>query len=272
MADLVHFHREDDVVTLTLDRPGRGNALVPELLAALRGGLARASQEAPAALVLAGKGRAFSAGGDVAAFHEHAGDRDELLRYAAEVVGELNGAILDLLAFPAPVLAAVNGAVTGGSTGLVLASDMVVMSERAFLQPYYGEMGFAPDGGWTALLPERIGAARALEVQYLNARLSAPACRDLGVASTVCAAEALAATVAERLATLRRMDRETLRTTRAHVWSEPRRAQVAAALEEERQAFLRLVVRPETLARMETFLGRESAAGSAAKAQTQQQV
>lgn len=254
MSASVHLDLAGPAAWLTLDRPGRGNALVPELLVALRSGMAEARAAGARALVITGAGRAFSAGGDVAAFAARASYTPALRAYAGEIVGELNAAILDLLAFPAPVLAAVNGPVTGGSAGLVLAADIVVMSEAAFLQPYYSEVGFAPDGGWTALLPERIGSARALKAMYLNERLSARDCLTLDLADHVCEPDQLRAAAGEQLATILDKDPASLAIARANVWSPARRARVAAALEREREGFLALIARPETRERMQRFL------------------
>lgn len=253
-SHLVHLDWREGAAWLTLDRPGRGNALVPELLAALRARIDEARQAGAAALVLTGRGRAFSAGGDVARFAGLARDSSDLLDWSREIVGALNAAILDLLAFPMPVIAALNGPVTGGAAGLMLAADMVVMSEEAFLQPYYAQMGFAPDGGWTALLPERMGTARALEVQYLNRRLTASDCLRLGLASETCPPAQLEARVRARLAVLAEMDPGTLAVTRANVWNEERRAAVARDLERELHGFLALIARPQTRERMQAFL------------------
>jgi 2-(1,2-epoxy-1,2-dihydrophenyl)acetyl-CoA isomerase len=262
----VHLDLAGAAAWLTLDRPGRGNALVPELLAAFRVRLAEAQAAGIRVLAITGAGRAFSAGGDVAVFAAHAGDAKALRGYAAEIVGELNAAILDLLAFPAPVIAVVNGPVTGGSAGLMLAADMVAMSEAAFLQPYYSEVGFAPDGGWTALLPERIGAAAALKAMYLNEHLSAADCLRLGLVHRVCAPGDLRAAADAWVGDLLDKDAASLAATRANVWNPARRARVAAALEREREGFLSLIARPETLERMRHFLNpaTSTTAGGAA--------
>ncbi|MFX5937574.1 enoyl-CoA hydratase/isomerase family protein, partial [Acinetobacter baumannii] len=87
--------------------------------------------------------------------------RGERRLYAAALIGALTAVILRLLDLPCPLITALAGPVTGGSCGLVFTADLVVMGPRAFIQPYYVDVGFAPDGGWTALLPERIGPARA---------------------------------------------------------------------------------------------------------------
>lgn len=173
---------EDGVAVLTLDRPERCNALDDALLAELNAALDRL--ENPRALVLRGSGRHLSTGGDVARFaHEVAAGNGRA--YAQAVVGGLNRAILRLAALPCPVVAQVQGALTGGALGLVLAADLVAMDRRAFIQPFYTVVGFAPDGGWTAMLPARIGTHRAREIQLLNQRITAAQALAMGLAQAV---------------------------------------------------------------------------------------
>ncbi len=253
-ARLVASGIENGVATVTLDRPERHNALIPELLEDLRSAISNAASGDVFALVLTGAGRSFSTGGDIAAFGEAQNKPGGIGAYAERIVGLLNGAILDLLDFPAPVLARVNGPVTGGSVGLVLASDIVLMSETAFLQSYYVEVGFAPDGGWTAMLPERIGAARAVAVQALNRRIEAREALGLGLATEVVAPDALDAAVSRTVGTLRTKERKSLTAARRLVWDAARRAAVAARLEAEREAFRALVGRLEVAERMKAFV------------------
>jgi 2-(1,2-epoxy-1,2-dihydrophenyl)acetyl-CoA isomerase len=253
---LVSLDIADEVATITLDRPERHNALIPELLEDLRAGIADAAKADIFALVLTGAGRSFSTGGDVGAFLEAGESAEGIESYARRIVGLLNGAILSLIDFPAPVVARLNGPVTGGSLGLVLASDIVVMSEAAFLQSYYVEVGFAPDGGWTAMLPERIGAARAVAIQALNRRIEAGEALDLGLATRVVAPDGLDAAVAETIETLRGKERESLKATRRLVWTAARRDTIATRLEAERTAFCALVGRGEVADRMRTFTER----------------
>ncbi len=175
---LVLIEQTDSIATLTLNRPERHNSLVPELLNDLL--LALYDVAGARAVILQANGRSFSTGGDVRAFYER---RDIARLYAAEVVGVLNLAIKALLEFPAPTIAAVNGAVTGGSLGLVLACDMVIVSPQASFTPYYNVVGFSPDGGWTALLPTVIGYARTAEALLTNATITAQQAVDWGLAN-----------------------------------------------------------------------------------------
>lgn len=165
-------HDDGPVRTLTLARAARHNALVPDLLVALRDACRAAADDGDVrAVVLAAEGRSFSTGGDVAAFADR--DGHERVAYARHLVGLLNETVLTLLALPLPVVAAVQGQVTGGALGLVLASDVVLATAAARFAPYYVEVGFAPDGGWTALLPRVIGRLRASAVQLTNAPIDA---------------------------------------------------------------------------------------------------
>ncbi|NIQ52921.1 MAG: enoyl-CoA hydratase/isomerase family protein, partial [Gammaproteobacteria bacterium] len=70
-------------------------------------------------------------------------------------------AILEIAFGPVPMVAAVHGVLTGGSLGLVLACDRVVLAAETTIRSWYATVGFAPDGGWTALLPGVIGRRRA---------------------------------------------------------------------------------------------------------------
>ncbi len=251
--DLVETDLRNGVFRIWLNRPDRHNALVPELVCSLRAAIAQAAEQGPVALVLSGRGPSFSTGGDIAGFLTHAGSVKELLAYSEELVGALHDAILDLLSFPAPVLAAVNGPVTGGSTGLMLAADMVAMSDRAFVQPYYCAVGFGPDGGWTALLPERIGTVRALQIQYLNEQIGAGEALALDLAQSVVPASQLDARIAAWTSSIARGFAQTHRATRANVWDADRLGAVRIRLDREKKRFLDLIGRPETLAGMKEF-------------------
>lgn len=240
------------VVQLTLNRPDRHNALVPELLDAFSEALDQAYGHDPRAVVLAANGRSFSTGGDVAAFH--ATPQAERVAYARRVVGALNRVILQLLRLPVPTVAAVHGMVTGGSLGLVLASDLVVAGPRASFAPWYTHVGFSPDGGWTALLPERIGRARALELQLCNGTLDADRAAALGLVQRLAPDEGVLdaawALTGELETRWPGSVRRTLKLTRPDVELVERR--LAAELE----SFLEQIASDEAEQGMAAFLGK----------------
>jgi len=240
-------------IWLWLSRPDRQNALIPALIFDLRTAIAEAADKEPVALVLSGRGHSFSTGGDLGGFLEHARTQIELRAYADLLVGGLHDAILDLLAFPAPVLTSVNGPVTGGSTGLMLAADLVAIAETAFVQPYYSQVGFGPDGGWTALLPDRIGTAKALAIQYRNTRINAVEAVELGLAAESGPAHQLPLMVDGWVADLGNGYAQTHQVTRQNIWDDMRRADVRRRLDQEKTRFLDLIGRQGTLEGMKDF-------------------
>jgi 2-(1,2-epoxy-1,2-dihydrophenyl)acetyl-CoA isomerase len=249
---LVLLEVTDGVARVTLNRPRRHNSLVPELVTQLNDVLAEVRRRDLRALVLGGTGRSFSTGGDVAAFHAVA--RGERRAYAKTLVGGLHSAILSLVDMPMPVIARVHGPVTGGSLGLVLAADLTAISTSAFIAPYYVEVGFSPDGGWTALLPERIGAARARSTQLLNRRITAGEAVAFGIATEAASAEHLDNLIDGWIATLRTHAASSVRATRELLMPWQRRAEIAAGLDRELERFLNEIESDAAEAGMTQFL------------------
>lgn len=250
MSELVLVDRRGPVAVVMLNRPQRHNSLVPELLDEMLAGLqAIAGDPQVGAAVLQANGRSFSTGGDLGAFRVHLDDREA---YASETVGLLNRVIMALISLPVPVVAAVHGLVTGGSLGLVLGCDVVLVAPEASFTPYYSVVGFSPDGGWTAMLPSIIGPKRASEVLMRNVTISAEQAVAWGLASRVVAAvdirrEALA--VAEDLATKKRkslLHAKRLLSSNA--------VGVASLLEAERIHFVQQIATEEAMAGIDTFL------------------
>jgi 2-(1,2-epoxy-1,2-dihydrophenyl)acetyl-CoA isomerase len=246
----------DRVARLTLNRPARHNSLVPALLDDVHAALDQVEREDLVAVVLAAKGRSFSSGGDIAALA--AVPRGERRAYAGQLVGSLNRAILRLLDLPCPLIVRLHGLATGGTCGFVFAADLVAITPTAFLAPYYVDVGFAPDGGWTALLPERIGAARAAAIQLLNRHISPEDAVALGLATALVPEEKLDAQIDAWLATLRAKSHSSVAATRALLMPPWRAAAIRAGLERERATFLDLIETPQAEAAMARFLARSA--------------
>lgn len=248
---LVRLERAGPVVEITLDRPERHNSLIPELLAQLIGAVDDAGEDRAArAVVLGATGRSFSTGGDVRGFWEA---RDRIAAYADEIVGLLNEAMLAMMRLPLPIVGAVHGPVTGGSLGLVLACDIVLVSPEASFTPWYGPVGFAPDGGWTAILPAMLGQDRVHGIVANNRSVTAAESVAWGVAYALVSGEMIrdeALLVAHRIAG---------RTAGAAEYLKARTPDEVAAVEErlddERREFVRQVTTDEAAVGMARYLG-----------------
>lgn len=248
--NLVRVERADAVARLVLCRVGMQNALVPELLADLLAALAGLKDDASCrAVVLAADGPVFSIGGDMRRFRR---ERDDLRAYGDALVGQLNQAILTLIDLPQPVVAAVHGLVTGGSIGLVLASDLVMLAPQAVFKAHYATAGFGPDGGWTALVSRLAGRRRAAAALLLNRSIRAEEAVAWGLANEIVAAEALQEAAAVAARKIAAYPAGTMGAAKRLLWGD--RAQLAADLEAERARFVELIAAPEAVAGVDAFL------------------
>ena len=190
--------RSGSVLTLTIDRPHRLNALDVPSFRRLRLELeAAALDRSVRCVLLTGAGSAFCAGGDVATMEEHR-TQGTLDRLFHELTGEQELSVRTIMNMPKPVVAALPGVAAGGGLSLALACDWRIASQTALLVPAFPQLGAVPDGGLTYLLPHYLGIGGAQELLFQNARLSASAARDLGLVHEVCAPEELIGRAADR--------------------------------------------------------------------------
>ncbi len=233
-------------MSLSLKAP-RANALEPELLDSIRRALDKVESGAPDTLLLTA-GANFCSGGDVAKFHDalRAGTARS---YATTVVGALQECLLRLLSLPSTVVVAGRGAITGGGAGFLFAADLAVLSPDCFVQPYYGRMGFAPDGGWTAILPRLIGMAKAQTWLLADMRASASDMVNMGLATLVHEDPET-----EALALIQATDAATRRAAKRLIYTPEKIESIRTGLDAEFEQFCVLLERDETLKRMDNFL------------------
>jgi enoyl-CoA hydratase len=188
------------VRVVTLNRPGALNAVNRELHWALANVWRQLSMDRDARVViLTGAGKAFSAGGDldwITSFLDDPVARDESLREGAQIIEEI-------LRFPLPVITAVNGAAVGLGCSVAVLSDIVLISDRAFLCDPHVSVGLVAGDGGAAFWPLLTPILRSREYLYTGDRIPAPTAVDLGLASRVVPGDELlpsARSLAERLA------------------------------------------------------------------------
>ncbi|MBD0323199.1 MAG: enoyl-CoA hydratase/isomerase family protein [Aldersonia sp.] len=150
-------------------------------------------------VVLTGAGRAFSAGGDldwITSFLDDPVARDESIREGAEIIEEI-------LRFPLPVIAAVNGAAVGLGASIAVLCDIVLLSERAYLADPHVAVGLVAGDGGAAFWPLLTPILRSREYLYTGDRIDPDTAVQLGLATRVVAPDQLlseARRLADRLA------------------------------------------------------------------------
>jgi 2-(1,2-epoxy-1,2-dihydrophenyl)acetyl-CoA isomerase len=177
---VVTYESIDGIAVVTLNRPHRLNAVVPELVERLCAALGRARQDDVAACVLTGAGRSFCAGYDLRQEYEpisEAEDRRRLHRIQ-DVTRLVRQA-------PFPVIAAVHGYALGAGCEFALCCDLIVASTDAtFGFPEVG-VGLGVTGGISRLLPLTVGMAKAKELVLLGERFSAEQALDFRLINSV---------------------------------------------------------------------------------------
>jgi 2-(1,2-epoxy-1,2-dihydrophenyl)acetyl-CoA isomerase len=182
-AAAIRYEQRDAVLSITLNRPEALNAFNETLRVQLGQALERAAADPQLrAVVLAGAGRAFSAGADLKAMHATQNLGAEVRR---QLEDEYGPAIKAIVAMDKPVIAAVEGLVAGIGCAYVLASDLVVMADDAYFTLPFHNIGLVPDGGINWLLERQIGARRAFELAVDCTRVGAARCQELGLVNRV---------------------------------------------------------------------------------------
>ncbi len=194
MSDLL-TELEGHVLTITLNRPERRNAISGEMLTGLSEALLRADRDAAVrCIVLTGAGDGFCAGLDlqqVAGMGGGSGlaDSGGGQGQSAFKIGELPPMVLRRI--DTPVLCALNGAAAGYGMDLALGCDMILASDRArMICPV--RRGVVPESGGTWLLPRLVGWHKATEILLLGRPLDASRLFELGLVNRVIAHEDLA--------------------------------------------------------------------------------
>jgi 2-(1,2-epoxy-1,2-dihydrophenyl)acetyl-CoA isomerase len=171
------------VARIKFERPDVLNAInlqmARELLSVVRD---LGQREGLRCVTLSGLGRAFMAGGDVAAF---AGGADKAARAIDDLLDCLNPAILKLRQLNAPILAGVHGVAAGAGLSLALLADVVLAAEGTRFLLAYDRIGAVPDCGGSWFLCQRAGRARANELMMLSRELDAAEAKAWGLVTAV---------------------------------------------------------------------------------------
>ncbi len=182
--------RVGDVLRVAIEHPDSAlntvDALLHAELARLFRGLKR--EQRARAVLLIGRGRAFSAGGDFDWLPtlDDAAKREHLRRDAKQL-------IWDLLDVELPLVAAVNGPAVGLGASIALLSDVIFVAEGASLADPHVRIGIAAGDGGTAIWPLVLGPARAKEFLLTGDPVSAEEAWRMGLVNRVVAAERLEA-------------------------------------------------------------------------------
>jgi 2-(1,2-epoxy-1,2-dihydrophenyl)acetyl-CoA isomerase len=174
----VAYEERGRVAVITWNRPDALNTFTREMRVGFIDAMKKcADADHIRAVVITGAGRGFSAGADLNGLPPSGP------AVASMLENEFGPGILAIAELPKPVIAAVNGFASGVGAAYVLACDMVVMGEKAFLQLPFAKIGLVPDGGLTWQFGQRLGSRLAFEFAISGERIPASRCIELGLAN-----------------------------------------------------------------------------------------
>jgi enoyl-CoA hydratase/carnithine racemase len=176
---VVEIAREGEVAVLRLNRPEKLNAISSEVERALHAALESEDVRTSSALVVAGNGRAFSAGADISEFEGRS--PEDVLRYYRET----GGVYEELAALPQPTIAAIHGYCLGGALELAVALDFRIADESAVFGFPEVSLGILASSGGLHRVTRLLGPARAKELFLLAERFDADEARRAGVVTEV---------------------------------------------------------------------------------------
>lgn len=185
MTNMLHVEKQNEVVQITFNRPGRKNAFTNEMYDALADALNAADQDAATrVIVLTGAGGAFSAGNDLGEFISH-----PPLTYEAPVYNMLRA----LSSNKNILVAAVEGIAIGIGATLLLHCDLVLASSTATFQLPFINLGIVPEAASSLILPRLIGHQRSMELLLLAQKFDAQTAFSYGMVNRIVPSELLAA-------------------------------------------------------------------------------
>ncbi|WP_321894714.1 enoyl-CoA hydratase [Paraburkholderia heleia] len=250
MSNEILVAHENGVLTITIDRPARKNALTPAMYQAMADALSGANQDASVrAVLLRGHAGIFTAGNDIEDFLKAppAGADSPVIRFLDAIA-----------AFEKPLVAAVNGPAIGVGTTLLLHCDMVYAADNARFAMPFAQLGLCPEAASSLLLPRIAGYQGAAETLLLGETFDAAQAHRMGFVNRVLPAAELDAFVSGQLAKLVALPASSLRVTKS-LMKRAQTHEIKTRMSEEFVHFGKMLLAPEAREAFTAFLEKRKA-------------
>ncbi len=254
-SDPILIEKDGNIRIVTLNRPEALNATNGEFHCRISEIWMELAADADAGcVILTGAGRAFSAGGDfgfMLELQQNAKTRDR-------VTLEMRRLLYDMIQFPLPIIAAVNGPAMGLGCSLALSTDIVLMSDRAKLADPHVNVGLVAGDGGAALWPLFTSMLKAKEYLLTGDDISPDTAVQLGLANRVVPHDELMSTAKELAQKLLRQPQQALRATKKALNNHIEKA-VAGPLEIAIQAEIATMTSEEHIAFVDNMIKQSEA-------------
>ena len=182
MEEAVLYVVENNIATITMNRPKSLNSMNDGLIDGLHAALDKAVADAEVrAIVLTGNGKAFCAGGDLSYLNGLNGTAEK-----KSFIAKVGDVAKRITTIEKPVIAWVNGVTAGAGVNLMLACDLIYASGKARFGESFAKVGLIPDCGGLYFLPKAIGVHKAKELMFTGDLIDAATAKELGMLNHVC--------------------------------------------------------------------------------------
>ena len=244
MTELVTTSVDGPIMTLSLNRPEKKNALTNAMYGVLADGLLRAQDDASIrCIIIRSEGDSFTAGNDLSDFASISTGSGPAVRHVTQF-------LYGLAAADKPIVAAVHGLAVGVGTTMLLHCDVVCVTEQARLITPFVNLALVPEAASSLLLQARIGYARAFSMIAMGEPVDGKTAVEWGLARYLAAPEALRAKALAVAHTLAEKPIGALRATKRLMRDS---ALIAQTMDRESDVFAERLKSPEAAEAFRAF-------------------
>lgn len=249
MIENIKSTQLDGVLCLQIYRPGKRNAMTPEMYAALAGQLRRADEEeAVKVVVLHGTEECFTSGNDLNSFRKGpTPDRQYPHNVFLSALSQLQK----------PLIAAVSGPALGIGTIMLMHCDLVYAAENTRFSFPFIKLGLSPEGGTSYLLPRLAGYRKAMEMVLFGEQFGVVEADSFGLINEVVANQSVLDRAMERAGTLASRSTDSVQAAKRLLKSSTKDA-IALAMSRERDVFSERLATDEPQLAIAGFFNRKS--------------
>lgn len=190
--ETLDIERNGGILTVAFNRPDVRNATNPTMHRELERIFPEIGRDPDTnVVILTGRGKCFSAGGDISQMQKSVDDRARWIEAMAEAKRILDG----LLALDRPVIAKINGHAIGLGATLALFCDITIADESAKIADPHVKVGLVAGDGGSIIWPALIGYARAKRYLFTGEPITGRQAAEIGLVSEATASDALDARV-----------------------------------------------------------------------------
>ncbi len=236
---LITSENRGHVAVITMNRPEKLNAWSQEMGGEIRHAMEAANDDpSVGAIVLTGAGRAFCAGADISIFAAQRETKADAPAARSESTMTRTGSdwVTFLRTNKKPTIAAINGAAVGIGVTQILPFDFRIMSDQARIGMFFARMALVPELASSAILPQMVGTAKALDWCLTGRMIPAEECREAGLVNEVVAADQLLPRALELGEQLAKQPLEAMARIRELIYSNYHEADMPKVMKSEGEA------------------------------------